>query len=315
MEIQIQTLAVYVLAYNHEKFIRQCLDSILMQQTSFPLHIYVHEDCSTDSTAAIIREYVSRYPDIVHADFHERNLYSIGQLSRYITETPLPYLYRYFTIIEGDDYLTDPHKFQRQIDFLDSHPDYALCCHSVELLCEATGEMRSSRMDGVPDDFDAEEVIVNGLRDIHTVSTVYRSTAHNTVAARYCSPIVIDYHNKLLALMKGGRGYRFPESMAVYRTDVGVRSKEKRLQYEVNTVETSIIYSMIPFAVDTPYLPLMQERVQYLIQEQRERMEEKDMHIDYLQSEVQRLTSLLKMYEDSRILKIGRAIRRLRHSE
>ena len=72
-------VSVCVLSYNHENYIRQCLDGIMMQKVSFPIEVIIHDDASTDKSQQIIQEYVQKYPDIVKPIFQKENQYSKGK--------------------------------------------------------------------------------------------------------------------------------------------------------------------------------------------------------------------------------------------
>lgn len=125
-------ISICCLTYNHEKFIRQCLDGFLMQKTTYNFEILIHDDASTDSTPSIIREYEQQYPDIVKPIYQKENQYQKG-----IANTPVYQFPRvrskYIALCEGDDYWTDEYKLQKQIDFLESHPDYSLCSHRFKI--------------------------------------------------------------------------------------------------------------------------------------------------------------------------------------
>lgn len=110
-------------AYNHEPYIRQCLEGFVMQKTNFRFEAIVHDDASTDRTAAIIKEYADKYPDIIKPVFETENQYQKNNLTAVMDS----YMHgKYIAICEGDDYWTDPYKLQKQVDFLEQHPDYIL---------------------------------------------------------------------------------------------------------------------------------------------------------------------------------------------
>ena len=69
-------VSICVLSYNHEKYLRDCLDGIVTQKTSFPIEAWVHDDASTDSSADIIKEYQQKYPDIIKPILQKENQYS-----------------------------------------------------------------------------------------------------------------------------------------------------------------------------------------------------------------------------------------------
>ena len=119
-------VSINTLTYNHAPYIRQCLDGIMMQKTTFPFEVLIHDDASTDGTADIIREYEVRYPDIIKPIYQTENHYSKGfSINK---EFMFPRIRgKYVAFCEGDDYWIDPLKLQKQIDFLESHPDYSIC--------------------------------------------------------------------------------------------------------------------------------------------------------------------------------------------
>ena len=127
MEIRVSILCT---AYQHEAYIREALESFVTQQTDFSFEVLVSDDASTDGTAAIIREYAEKYPDIVCPFLQEKNLYSQG-INLYDTLLFPAARGQYLAACEGDDCWTDPTKLQRQVDFLDAHPEYSACVHNT----------------------------------------------------------------------------------------------------------------------------------------------------------------------------------------
>ena len=120
-------VSVKVATYNHELFLRQCLDGILAQQTNFPFEVVVGEDGSSDGTRAIAESYARAHPGVVRLVAHDanvgpaRNLASIRAACRG----------SYEAMCEGDDFWIHPLKLQRQVDFLEMHPDCGYCFHDV----------------------------------------------------------------------------------------------------------------------------------------------------------------------------------------
>lgn len=130
-------LAIQCLAYNHEPYIRQCLDGFVMQKTDFPFIAIVHDDASTDKTADIIREYAEKYPDIIKPIFEKENQYSKhdGTIGRKM-DNAIPTSVAYIALCEGDDYWTDSLKLQTQVDFLKSHLDYGMVYGKAKILVQ-----------------------------------------------------------------------------------------------------------------------------------------------------------------------------------
>ena len=124
-------VSIYCLTYNHEKYIRDCLDGFIMQKTDFPFEVIVHDDASTDHTADIVREYQEKYPDIIKPVFQIENQYQahIPLIQKYIFPKVSG---KYVGVCEGDDYFTDETKMQRQVDFMEHHPECHFCVAGVE---------------------------------------------------------------------------------------------------------------------------------------------------------------------------------------
>ena len=116
--------------YNHEAYIEDALKGFVMQKTDFPFVAVVVDDASTDRTADIIRKYEKEYPDIIKGVYLKENHYSQKKKKA-------PYIQpwrdrcKYEAICEGDDYWIDPLKLQKQVDFLEKHPEYGLICSEV----------------------------------------------------------------------------------------------------------------------------------------------------------------------------------------
>lgn len=122
-------VSVLCMVYNHEPYLRRCLDGFVMQETDFPFEVIVHDDKSTDRSAEIIREYETRYPGIIRPIYEAENQYSKGDGAYFITIDSM-IKGRYKAYCEGDDYWCDPHKLQRQYEYMEAHPECTLCVHN-----------------------------------------------------------------------------------------------------------------------------------------------------------------------------------------
>lgn len=123
-------VSVICLAYNHEKYIGECLDSIVNQMTTFKFEVVINDDASTDNTANIIREYEERYPEKIKALYQKDNQYSKGVAI--IEEKMLEHANgKYVAFCECDDKWTDLHKLQRQYEYMEHHPECSMCVHNT----------------------------------------------------------------------------------------------------------------------------------------------------------------------------------------
>ena len=124
-------VSILCLVYNHEPYLRQCLDGFVMQKTDFGFEAIVHDDASTDNSAAILREYAEKYPDIIKPIYETENQYRKGTLAT-IMDNAKSDSSKYIAICEGDDYWIDPMKLQKQVDFLNHNDDVSMIfsrCH------------------------------------------------------------------------------------------------------------------------------------------------------------------------------------------
>lgn len=127
-------VSIICLAYNHERYIKQCLDGFIMQK-DITFEIIIHDDASTDNTAEIIREYARKYPQYFKPIYQTDNQYS-KQLN--LEKEFMAQLIRgkYVAVCDGDDYWTDPYKLKKQYDALESNPDCYMCLHKVKVINE-----------------------------------------------------------------------------------------------------------------------------------------------------------------------------------
>lgn len=220
-------VTVRCLAYNHAPYIRQCLEGFVMQKTSFRFQVIIHDDASTDGTDDIIREYAEKYPDIIVPIFETENQYSKrnGAISRQMNRLMKG---TYAAYCEGDDYWTDPLKLQKQVSFLEQHPDYIMACNRTQLFSQKKGRFVGETLCYSSDrDISAEDTILHGGLYIPSCSSVYRWDIRDSFTD-YCknSPVG-DYPLQILCAMKGKIRY-FSDCMSVYRIDIHTSWMGKR---------------------------------------------------------------------------------------
>lgn len=130
--------------YMHAPFIRDAIEGFLMQETTFPVEILIHDDASTDGTADIVREYEAKHPQLIKATYQVENQYKKNpKTDKYVK--PHPRSGKYVSLCEGDDYWTDPLKLQKQVAFMEANPGFSLCFHSVEIV---SGHQKTGKTTG-----------------------------------------------------------------------------------------------------------------------------------------------------------------------
>ena len=169
-------VSIKCITYNHEPYIRQCLEGFVMQKTNFRFEAVVHDDASTDGTADIIREYAEKYPDIIKPIYETENQYSKkdGSLGRIMDAACTG---KYIAMCEGDDYWTDPLKLQKQVDILESNPEVGLVHTDFDLV---KGKRRHFKRSSKPEGY--LSFILNGNFKIGTLTVVYRRSLYNELS-------------------------------------------------------------------------------------------------------------------------------------
>jgi len=124
-------VSVCMITYNHEPFIRQCIDGVLMQKTNFPFFLVIGEDYSTDNTRGVCEDYFHLYPQQIKLLPSDRNLGIIPNFIRTIEACDS----KYIAFCEGDDYWTDPLKLQKQVDFFGRESGFWVGSHKLYKIC------------------------------------------------------------------------------------------------------------------------------------------------------------------------------------
>ncbi len=137
-DINKPVVSIVSATYNHEKYIAEAIDSFLMQETDFPFELLIGEDCSTDGTKAIVKNYAEKYPNIIKPIFWEQN---VGAAKNWLTLLGVA-KGDYIANCEGDDYWTDKNKLQIQIDEMQKYPDVSLSFHLASTIDNLNNELK-----------------------------------------------------------------------------------------------------------------------------------------------------------------------------
>jgi len=229
-------LSVFVVTYNQEQYIRQCLDSIVMQQTNFDYEVIIGDDCSTDSTPQICDEYAEKYP-FIHVYHHQKNLGLVKNWEFVLNRCTGEYV----AMIEGDDYWTNPNKLQTQVAYLEAHTDCQICFYKPSVVfTEYVKEDQKKR----------DTLIFEHLRPkIYSRKEVYEKWTILTGTVMYRNPSVkYKFSSKIdsvdtfffLSLMENGSadciefdGTAYRRTGTNYSADASIESY-KKLYYQYN---------------------------------------------------------------------------------
>ncbi len=225
-------VSIGCITYNHAPYIRQCLEGFLMQKTTFPFEIIINDDCSTDGTTEIVKEYADKYPDLIIPIFHEENQYQKGVRGIYAKFVYPKVRGKYIALCEGDDYWIDPLKLQKQVDFLEEHPECSMCFHRCRELVEDDIKIDiSSVFQHLEERYYTGEEILRKWT-VPTASVVYRN------CGIYMHPLLpgMIWGDTFMFLQLANKGqlYCLYDIMSVYRRNINsITLKQKRtLPYE-----------------------------------------------------------------------------------
>lgn len=216
-------VSVLVQTYQQATYIKDCLEGVLMQKTDFPIEILIGEDDSKDGTRETCIEYAEKYPDKIRLFLHQRenNIKIDGRPTAIFNMFYNSFSCRgnYFAICEGDDYWTDPLKLQKQVDFLDAHPECVLSYHPTQWLDEnnpSNNRLKQPLNADKQQIFNLKDYIVGEGLGVWTVSVVGKSDCFKDLPNWLLKAPITDLALKLFFTYHGKIGY-IPEIMAVYR--------------------------------------------------------------------------------------------------
>ena len=209
-------LSVFVVTYNQEQYIRQCLDSIVMQKVNFDYEVIIGDDCSTDGTGAVCDEFVQKYSTPytftpkIQVYHHPHNLGLLKNWEFVMNKCQGEYI----ALIEGDDYWIDDHKLQRQVDWLDAHPDYTLTFTRAEIRYEEGAEPGAEK--DLPyleeREYSVEEICKSFV--VLSSSTVIRNCLQ---PVHYSDQLLYADTYTFIELCKRGKAYCFGVPTVKYR--------------------------------------------------------------------------------------------------
>lgn len=208
---------VWCLTYNQKEFIKDALDGFVMQKTSFPFEVIVHDDASTDGTTDIVNEYAKKYPEIIKPMIETENQWQKGGLKHIISIMNEKHRRcKYIAFCEGDDYWTNPLKLQRQVDFLESHSDYSMCFHSAKKKYETNAVAWIDCENIQEKDYDATDIFINWT--VPTASVLCRKEAMDFYANLKHPELIQNYDIFIiLSCAMVGKLWGMHEQMSVYR--------------------------------------------------------------------------------------------------
>jgi glycosyltransferase involved in cell wall biosynthesis len=235
------------ITYNHEKFIAQCIEGFLMQETTFPVEIIIHDDASTDGTVEIIRAYQTKYPRLIRSILQKENQNSKGKLVFPISFEACRA--EYVAMCEGDDYWTDPQKLAKQAAFLDTQPECVSCFHNAIMFSDdqsnaspdSSLNKRGNRLmcrPGMKTRFSQKDFFKGNV--IPTCSVMFRREAVGNLPPWFKKLSIGDLPLHILCTEHGMAGY-LQDVMAAYRLHPGgfwsSKSSWDKIPHEIKMFE------------------------------------------------------------------------------
>lgn len=208
-------VSVWVIVYNHAKYIRKALDSILSQNTNFRYEIIVHDDASTDGTTDIIKEYWKKYPQIIIPIIQSKNIYKskIDINKEFFIPRSRG---KYVSILEGDDYWTDTNKLQKQVDFLERHTEYIAVVHNTLKFNCKTGVCIPINKYKIDCEISLQNILENSYYSFHLNSIMFRLKIDYPPFMNISLGYFGDLSLRLLLISKG-KIWFISDIMSVYR--------------------------------------------------------------------------------------------------
>jgi glycosyltransferase involved in cell wall biosynthesis len=233
-----------MITYNQGKFIEQAIKSVVKQKASYSFELVIGEDNSTDDTRSICKELAEKYNSMVTLLPSEVRLGMANNFIRTLSNCKG----KYIALCDGDDYWCDPHKLQKQVDFLEANPAYAICCHRIYIKKGGQKPMlyADEYMPSKETTYDIDMMAKNGNL-IATPSVVYRNKMFLSLPRWFDQSPIADYVLHMMNARYGKIKY-FPEPMAVYREhSKGAWSGQSVMTNASNMIKTIELLLTEPF--------------------------------------------------------------------
>lgn len=241
-DISSPLVSICTRTYNREKFISESLDSFLMQETDFPFEIVIDDDCSRDGTVIIIKKYMEKFPNIINANFLEKN---IGGRMNFIKNMQRA-KGKYIAPCDGDDYWTDVLNLQKHVDFLEKNDEYVVTYSSLEPIFE--GGVKERTFNWNTKDRESFEIQKNFLgTGICAVCFRNVDIIKEYPIEHYCAPIDDNFLGSMLGAYGKGKFLKDIKA-AKYRQHVNSDYSSKSIY------EKAVMYEQTFFALYIYYL-------------------------------------------------------------
>lgn len=225
-----------MLTYNQELYIKQAIDSVLMQETNFNFQLVIGEDFSTDSTREICETYANRFPNKIK--LLKALPENIGLIKNYI-RTIKACNGKYIAICDGDDYWIDTYKLQKQVDFLEANPNYAIVGTGLNKI-DKNDTIKTAIKHKTKKSFSFEDLILDNF--IASVTVMFRNVQMADPLPSWISKFPYgDYPTYLWTIKERGKIFMLNDVTAVYRSDIGISSKIRNTHSDSVLINLNIV--------------------------------------------------------------------------
>lgn len=242
-------ISIVMLAYNHQRFIEQALESVLMQETGYEYELIVGEDCSRDCTREIVKKYEERFHGRMRPLYRDKNLGMIKNLLDCLEHCKGEYI----AMLEGDDFWTDSSKLQKQVDFLDKHSEYIACVHNWNIVGADNTFLRKGFETDYAYDYAAEDMETFALPA--QTSTLFFRNIFQEVKEKYYRTLVrflwipMD-RIAVLLMLQYGKIHVLPEAMSTYRYYIEENGSNWSSTHEVESKENYLYFFIMVLGLE-----------------------------------------------------------------
>lgn len=224
-------VSVLMITYNHEDFIEQAIESVLMQETDFVFELIIANDKSRDNTSIVINQIINHHPKSYLIKFLD-NVENLGPNANYINAYNSS-KGKYIAVCEGDDFWGDKNKLQCQHNFLEEHLDYVLCYHDA-ICIDKIGNIIPDILNGKPPEELSELDLMKGMQPL-PLTTFYRKLPMDIPQVMGS---IVNGDTFLISLLGNyGKGRRLKVKPASYRHHIGgiwsLKNKEDKFKAKI----------------------------------------------------------------------------------
>lgn len=256
-------VTVFMITYNHDRYIAQAIESVLMQVVDFEYEIIIGDDASSDDTPAIIRRYEAMHPHI-RPVLRQHNLGAM----RNVVDLYQHCRGEYVAFLEGDDFWIDKNKIQRQVDALDSHREWSMCFHPVEHVASSGELLQQVFPAHTPTDYGFEAVVKNNL--VPTCSIMFRRELFPSYPDVFRQFSLGDWPLCMLLAERGELGF-LPQVMGAYRIhSLGTWSARSVADREHKVLQMLLAMQDL---VRPEHVPAVRERIQLMCDQYCQRVD------------------------------------------